>query len=150
MDGMFDSCLNKQNIVKELFKSCNTEEAKYQKIIELGRLHPPLSDSYKVPSNLVKGCQSIMYLHSYLKEDGTVVFEIASDALISAGLAALLTRVYSGETPETILKCPPLYLEDLGLKTSLTPSRANGLYSIHLRMKQDALRLLIENNSSKA
>lgn len=85
-----------------------------------------------------------MYLHSFLR-DGKVFFEGESDALISSGLAAILIRTYNGESPETILKCPPDFLEDLGISASLTPNRANGLYSIHLRMKQDALKWLMRS-----
>lgn len=144
---MFTSCLEKQQKVKELFQSCKTEEAKYQKIIELGRQLPSLEEQYKIPANFVKGCQSKMYLRTYWIGD-QLVFEADSDALISAGLAALLIQVYSGETPETILKCPPTYLDDLGISASLTPSRANGLYSIHLRMKQDALKFLVDKQKN--
>ena len=99
----------------------------------------------KTADNLVKGCQSIMYLHSRMEGD-VVMFEAESDALISAGLAMLLLKVYNGEPPEVILKCPPNYLEELGISASLTPNRANGLYSIHLRMKQDALRLMMKRH----
>lgn len=139
---MFTSCLEKQHKISELFNSCSTEESKYQKIIELGRQLPPLAPENRTERNLVPGCQSTMYLHASL-QNGRVVFQAESDALISAGLAALLIAVYSGEYPETILKCPPSYLETLGISASLTPSRANGLYSIHLKMKQDTLRLLV-------
>lgn len=145
---MFESCLKKQQIVKEIFEACPTEEAKYQKIIEFGRQLKRLEDQYKIPQNIVKGCQSIMYLRSQLSPDG-MIFEADSDALISLGLAALLIKVYNHESPETILKCPPTYIEELGISASLTPNRANGLYSIHLRMKQDALRLLIERENQK-
>ncbi|CCB86105.1 MULTISPECIES: SufE family protein [Parachlamydia] len=140
---MFLSCLEKQNQIKEIFKVCLTEELKYQKIIELGRALPRLSENHKTLENLVKGCQSTMYLRSYM-EEGKVYFEAESDALISSGLAAILIQAYSGETPEAILKCPPDYLEELGISASLTPNRANGLYSIHLRMKQDALKFLLK------
>lgn len=145
---MFESCLQKQEIIKQVFNSCPTEEAKYQKIIEFGRTLPPLAPEYRVSENIVKGCQSTMYLHSFWLDD-TIQFEAQSDALISAGLAAILLKVYSGERPEVILKCPPTYLEELGISASLTPSRANGLYSVHLRMKQDALKLLIEREKNK-
>lgn len=138
----YQSCLEKQKKVIELFSGCSSEEMKYQKIIELGRQQPPLSEKYKIPENIVQGCQSTMHLHSFM-ENGLVYFEASSDALISYGLAVLLIKVYSGETPETILKCPPDYLEELGVSASLTPSRSNGLYSIHLRMKQEALKFLI-------
>ncbi len=85
-----------------------------------------------------------MYLRTFNLK-GRVYFEGQSDALISSGLAAILIQVYSGQTAEAILKCPPDYLEELGISASLTPSRANGLYSIHLRMKQEALKYLTQN-----
>lgn len=139
---MFETCLKKQQEIKLIFAECKTEEAKYAKIIELGRQQPRLAAAYKTEQNLVKGCQSATYLRAYL-ENNLVVFEADSDALISFGLAALLLRVYNHESPEAILKCPPDYLEEIGIKAGLTPSRANGLYSMHLRMKQEALKLLI-------
>lgn len=139
---MYETCLDKQTAVKALFEDCKNDDAKYARIIDLGRKLPPLDEQYKIPPLIVKGCQSTVYLHSF-KEGDKVVFQVCSDALISAGLAALLMQVYSGETPETILKCPPTYLEELGITNSLTPNRANGLYSMHLRMKQDALKLLM-------
>lgn len=138
---MFDSCLEKQEQIKALFQSCISMEAKYQKIMELGKSLPKMDPVFKTAENAVTGCQSTMYLRSFLK-DGLVYFEVDSDALISAGLAALLLHVYNGELPETILTCPPTYLDNLEIGTNLTPGRANGLYSIHLRMKQDALKLL--------
>lgn len=134
---MFTSCINKQNKIKDLFNLYRSQEERYQKIIELGR-QLKLKSEFKKPENIVKGCQSIVHLHSYL-ENNQLFFEAESDALISAGLAAILILVYSGETPETILKCPPTYLNELGITASLSPSRANGLHSIHLRMKQEAL-----------
>jgi cysteine desulfuration protein SufE len=140
---MLESCLQKQQLIKNLFANCPTAESKYQKIIELGKQLSPLKEEEKIPSNIVKGCQSTMYLSSHLRE-GKVIFEAASDALISSGLAALLIQVYSNEPPEVILKCPPTYLEEIGLNTSLTPSRSNGLYSIHLRMKQEALKFFMQ------
>lgn len=145
---MYDTCLAKQKEIKSLFSSCENEEARYAKIIELGKKLPHLPEEYKTKENIVSGCQSRVYLRSYLK-DGAVFFEAESDALISAGLAALLTLVYAGETPEVILKCPPSYLDDLGVSTSLTPNRANGLYSIHLRMKQDALKMLLSQTKEQ-
>lgn len=146
---MFDSCLEKQQKIKDLFLSCPTDEAKYEKVIEMGRHHPPLDEAHKKPENLVKGCQSQMYIHSYWLND-TIIFETDSDALISAGLAALLVQVYSGEAPEAILKCPPSYLDEIGISSSLTPNRASGLYSMHLRMKQDALKMLVEREKNSS
>ena len=142
---MYDSCEKKQQALRDAFSTCADADARYQKIIELGRQQSKLAMHAKTPENIVKGCQSVVYLHSELKDE-TVLFEAESDALISAGLVALLVQVYSGETPEVILKCPPAFLEDLGITASLTPNRANGLYSMHLRMKQYALKLLMKGN----
>jgi cysteine desulfuration protein SufE len=139
---MFPTCQEKQKAIVSLFSDCATEEAKYLKIIEIGRASPPLDSKYKVPDNVVKGCQSKLYLRSYLT-NGAVFFHAASDALISSGLAALLIRAYNGEAPETIIKCPPDFLKELDINANLTPNRANGLYSLHLRMKQDALKFLL-------
>ncbi|MCB1113148.1 MAG: SufE family protein [Chlamydiia bacterium] len=139
---MYESCLQKQQKVKELFETCANEQDTYRKIIDLGREMPPIDATDKVDENRVRGCQSIMYLVSDFK-DGKVFFEAESDALISSGLAALMVKAYSGETPEAILKCPPDFLEELGITASITPNRANGLFSLHLRMKQDALKYLL-------
>ena len=143
---MFESCLEKQQHLLALFDTCRSTEARYEKIIELGRQLPLFDSKYKLPEYLVHGCQSQMYLRTEARED-KLFFTAVSDALISAGLAAILLIVYSEESAETILGCPPNYLEKLGLKTSLTPSRSNGLYSIHLRMKQEALRFLTQASS---
>lgn len=138
---MYSSCLAKQAQVKVLFQGC-TQEKCYEKIIELGQKLPLMPDHLKTSEALVKGCQSTMHLTATLRK-GLVHYQASSDALISKGLAMLLLMVYNEEPPETILKCPPTYLEELGISLSLTPSRANGLYSMHLRMQQEALRLLV-------
>lgn len=140
---MYESCLRKQEEMKKLFANCRDAEEKYERIIELGRKQGKLDQQFKVPHNRVEGCQSIMYLHARLS-DGFMLFEAESEALISQGLATLLTTVYNGETPEVVLKCPPTYLEELDIASSLTPNRANGLYSLHLRMKQESLKALTE------
>ncbi len=139
---MSESCLRKQQETKKLFINCTNAEQKYEKIIELGRAQRKLDSEFKVMQNRVDGCQSVMYLHT-LFSDGRMIFEAESEALISQGLATLLTMVYSGETPEVVLQCPPSYLEEMQIASSLTPNRANGLYSLHLRMKQEALKRLM-------
>lgn len=138
---MFTKCLKKQSDLKEIFEKCKSAEALYQKIMELGRTLKKMDSRSKTESNLVKGCQSVMYLEAKY-ENGTMIFNADSDALISLGLAALLIFIYSGETPETILKCPPTCFDELGLTNALSPNRANGLYQIHLKMKQEALKAL--------
>jgi cysteine desulfuration protein SufE len=128
--------------VKERFEGSPSDEVKYDIIINMGKGQQTMSSALMTENNLVKGCQSTMYLHSRY-EDGAVHFQAFSDALISSGLAQMMIEVYSGEDPETILKCPPTFIEELNIPASLTPNRANGLYNIHLRMKQDALNYLI-------
>ncbi|MGL4539478.1 MAG: SufE family protein [Candidatus Rhabdochlamydia sp.] len=140
----FENCLHKQRLAKNLFEACITPEEKYQKIIELGRNLSPYPSLDKTPEHLVKGCQSVMYLRSYLK-DAKLYFDVYSEALISAGLAALLLSVYQEEFPEVILKCPPLFLEEIGLHSTLSPSRSNGLSSLFLSMKQEALKALTKS-----
>lgn len=129
--------------VKNLFKNLQTPEEKYQKIIELGRKLPQIDPSLKIPENIVKGCQSTVYLSSEMI-NGKIYFYASSDALISAGLAALLILAYSGQSPETILQNKPTFLEDLQIYTSLSPGRSNGLANMYLRMQQEALKYLVK------
>lgn len=143
---MFTECLAKQEELKKIFDSCQTSDERYHKIMELGKKLPKLDAAYKNEDFQVKGCQSTMYLRSFLEND-KVFFEVDSDALISLGLASLLIYIYSGKTAETILKCPPTCLENIGISSSLSPNRANGLYSIHLKMKQEALQILMSLKS---
>ncbi len=135
------SCLAKQLKTKELFTNCSTPQMKYEKIIELGRGLSNYPDELKTECRLVSGCQSQMYLYSSFFE-GKMQFRAYSEALISAGLAALLLAVYHDEPPEVILSCQPLFLEDLGIHGSLSPSRSNGLSSLFLRMKMESTKYL--------
>ena len=127
--------------IKKIFHLCTPEE-KYSVLIEWGKKLPLYPNEFKTADRIVAGCQSILHLHSECRNE-KIYFQAASDALISAGLAAILIAAYSGESAETILKCPPLFLKELGLDQSLSPSRSNGLYQIHLRMKREALKYLI-------
>lgn len=138
-----DACLLQHEQVKGLFAPCGTLEERYQKLIALGRSLPPLDPAHFKPANEVPGCQSRMYLHSRL-ENGHIYFQAHSEALVSLGLAALLILAYNGLPPEVVLTHPPTFLEELQLDQTLTPNRANGLYSIHLKMKQQALHFLTQ------
>jgi len=120
------------------FSSLSSREALYSEMIAWGKKLPPFDPTWKTEKNLVVGCQSKTYLHSTCKGN-RVFFSASSDALISAGLAALLIAVYSEEPPETILLSPPLFLEELGIPSLLTPGRVNGLASLYLKMKQEAV-----------
>jgi cysteine desulfuration protein SufE len=127
--------------IEKLFAPLD-QEARHALLIDLGRKLPAFPLHLKTPENLVRGCQSALYLHARL-EGNQLFFSATSDALISQGLAALLLLAYSGLSPETILTHPPTFLTSLNLSASLSPSRSNGLSSIHLKMRQEALRSLI-------
>lgn len=135
-------CQERQQEIERLFVACNDDEKRYEKIIEMGRSALPLNDKYKIPENNVPGCQSLMFMHAWMEKE-RIYFAAESEALISSGLAQLLIKVYSGSTPEVVLKCPPEFLDRLHLNSMLSPNRASGLYSIHLKMKQQALKLLL-------
>lgn len=107
-----------------------------------GEILPPFDPSWKKEENLVSGCQSILYLHSELHE-GKIFFYADSDALISKGLAALLIEFYNNRPPEEVLQVEPTFIEELDLPSALTPSRVNGLSSLYLKMKQQALDFLV-------
>jgi cysteine desulfuration protein SufE len=133
------SCLTKQEEVKKLFTSCKTAEERYELIISLGRKTPAMNPIEKNLKNLVEGCQSKLYLHGSFKE-GVLEFSIDSDALISKGLAAVLLMLYDKESPEIIIKHPPTVLAELGIFSSLSPTRVNGLKSLYLKMQKIALQ----------
>jgi cysteine desulfuration protein SufE len=122
-----------------------TQEERYHLLMDMGRELPPFPDLLKTPDRIVRGCQSTLYLNT-TTQNGKIFFEVHSDALISAGLAALLIAAYSGESAETILKCPPDFIAELGITASLSLNRSNGLAHIHLRMKQEALKSLIPSH----
>jgi cysteine desulfuration protein SufE len=136
---------HKIEALKQQFSSLASREALYQKIMEKCKQLPHFKEEWKLEANRVTGCQSLMYLHSHC-ENGNVYFHASSDALISAGLAAILIEIYSGEPAETILISPPNFLEELGIPSALTPGRANGLASLYLKMKQEAVKYLIATN----
>jgi cysteine desulfuration protein SufE len=138
---VFESCRAKQEKVKALFSGAATPEEKYQVLVDLGKEQPHLLPDEKTETARIRGCQSLTYLKTVF-EKGRLYFYTESDALISAGLGQLLTMVYSGELPEVVLRCPPTYIEDLGLRTSLSPGRANGLANILLRLRQEAVQHL--------
>nr|BDT28370.1 SufE family protein [Bacteriovorax sp. HI3] len=114
------------------FKRFSDWEERYKHLIEIGKKMPAMDESNRIPANLVKGCQSQVWLHADLV-DGKIFFQADSDASIVKGIVALLVGVYSGSTPDEILMTKPTFLEDIGLREHLSMSRANGLNSM---MKQ--------------
>ena len=127
--------------LEKTFTALASNEARFGAIMDAGRRLAPFSEEWKVDANLISGCQSILYLRSRL-QDGKLFFWAYSEALISAGLAALLIAVYSGATPKEILTTSPLFLERIGILGTLSPGRSNGLAHLHARMKHDALKCL--------
>jgi cysteine desulfuration protein SufE len=111
---------------------------RYEYIIELGKSLPIIEDTYKVEENLIKGCQSKVWLHSNLNDD-KVVFSADSDAILTKGIVALLLRVYSDQKPTDILTAESEFIDKIGLKEHLSPTRANGLVSMLKQIKMYAI-----------
>ncbi len=137
---MSESFQKKCEEIKKKFAELS-KEARYLKLIEMGRSLKPFDEQYKTPDRIIQGCQSLLYLKTHA-ENGNLFFEAHADALISSGLAALLIAVYSGESAETILTQAPRFIDELGIGSSLSPNRSNGLSNIYLRIKQEALKAL--------
>lgn len=110
-------------------------ETKYEKIIEYGKKWPGLPDDSKIEDLKVKGCQSQVWIKAEPGPDKTILLRGDSDALIVKGLVAIVLTVYSGETPETILKTDATFLKEIGFDSGLSPSRSNGLYSMIKQIK---------------
>lgn len=116
--------------IKNEFSTLSNWEEKYKKVIEFGRANPALSESEKTEESKVKGCQSQVWLHAKMEEDGKILFWGESDALIVNGLLAVLLKIYSHSTPSEILNSSPDFIKDIGFAENLSPSRANGLVAM--------------------
>lgn len=128
-----------QNEVIEEFQDFDDWMDKYQLLIDLGSDQEPLPEQYKTPQNLIDGCQSRVWLQADYKEDGKIYFQAESDALIVKGIVALLIRVLSGHTPQEILDADMQFLDEIGLKDHLSPTRSNGLLAMVKQIKAYAL-----------
>lgn len=117
---------------------------KYEYIIELGKDLPLISPDYKVEENIIKGCQSQVWLTAELK-DGKVLFTADSDAIITKGIISLLIRVLSNSTPQEIMKADMKFIDKIGLKEHLSPTRSNGLVSMVKQMKNFALAFSLKS-----
>jgi cysteine desulfuration protein SufE len=113
---------------------------RYEYIIDLGKSLPLIDSQHKIDANLIKGCQSKVWLHSELKED-TLVFTADSDAILTKGIVALLLRVFSDQKAEDILAADTSFIDQIGLKEHLSPTRANGLVSMIKQIKMYAIAL---------
>ena len=127
-----------QDEVIEEFSDFDDWMDKYQLLIDLGNEQEPLAPEYKNDQNLIDGCQSRVWLQADLV-DGKVEFQAESDALIVKGIIALLIKVVSGHTPDEILENELYFIEALGLKDHLSPTRSNGLLAMVKQMRMYAL-----------
>lgn len=118
---------------------------RYQLLIDLGSEQEPLPKEYITENNLIEGCQSRVWLQADFV-DGKVIYRAESDALIVKGIIALLIKVYSGHTPEDILSSEPYFVEAIGLKEHLSPTRSNGLLSMIKQMRLYALAFKAKGN----
>ena len=117
---------------------------KYQLLIDLGNEQEPLDEKYKTESNLIDGCQSRVWLQcDYV--DGKLNFTAESDALIVKGIVALLIRVLSGHTPKEIVDADLYFIDQIGLKDHLSPTRSNGLLAMMKQMKMYAVGYSLKN-----
>ena len=111
---------------------------RYEYLIELGKSLPIIDQQYKLDENIIKGCQSKVWLYSEMNHT-KIDFTADSDAILTKGLVALLLRVFSNQTPEDILKADTLFIDEIGLKEHLSPTRANGLVSMLKQIKLYAI-----------
>lgn len=130
-----------QEIIEEFEFFGDDWEAKYEHLIDLGKSLPLIDPALKTDDRLIQGCQSRVWLNAEEKE-GRIVYTADSDAIITRGMVALMIRVLSDQSPEAIVKAGLGFVDRIGLKEHLSPTRANGLVSMINRMKQEALSRL--------
>ena len=127
-----------QDEVIEEFSDFDDWMDKYQLLIDLGNEQEPLDEKYKTEQNLIDGCQSRVWLQADLV-DGKIVFQAESDALIVKGIIDLLIKVLSGHTPDEILNSDLYFIDKIGLKEHLSPTRSNGLLAMVKQIRMYAL-----------
>ena len=136
-----------QDSIIEQFSDFDDWLDRYQLLIDLGSEQEPLPEEYKSDNNLIEGCQSRVWLQADFI-DGKVHFRGESDALIVKGIVSLLISVYSGHTPDEILSSEPYFVEAIGLKEHLSPTRSNGLVAMIKQMKLYALAFKAKNGNA--
>ena len=127
-----------QNEIIDEFSLFEDWMQKYEYIIVLGKSIKPIKEENKIDSNLIKGCQSKLWLHAEFSK-GKMVYTADSEAIITKGIAAILLRVFSNQTPNDIINSNVDYIDKIGLKEHLSPTRANGLMSLVKQLKYYAL-----------
>ena len=126
-----------QDEIIEEFELFSDWMDKYENIIEIGKELPLIDPKYKIPENLIKGCQSNVWLHPEF-EDGKIFFTADSDAIITKGLISMMIKVLSGHTPTDIVNAELYFIDTIGLQNHLSPNRSNGLLSMLGQMKSYA------------
>ena len=127
-----------QNEIVDEFSMFDDWMERYEYIIELGKGLPIIEEQYKTEDNIIKGCQSKVWVHAEEK-DGKVVFTADSDAILTKGIIAILIRAFSNQTPAEILEANTDFVDEIGLKEHLSATRANGLVSMIKKIKMYAL-----------
>ena len=127
-----------QDEIVDEFSMFDEWDERYQYVIDLGKSLPLIDAEYKTESNIIKGCQSKVWLHAE-QQDGNVVFTADSDAILTKGLIAIMIRVFSNQKPEAILEANTDFVDEIGLKEHLSATRANGLVSMIKQIKMYAL-----------
>jgi cysteine desulfuration protein SufE len=120
---------------------------KYEYMIELGKTLPIIDEKYKVEENIIKGCQSKVWVYAEMDDDH-VSYTADSDAIITKGIIAILIRVFSGQKPEDIINADTSFIDEIGLKEHLSPTRANGLVSMIKQMKMYAIAYNSQQNKA--
>ena len=125
---------NIQNEIVEEFDIFDTWMDKYEYLIELGKSVPKINEENKKEENIIKGCQSKVWLHAE-KRDGLVRFYADSDAIITKGIISLLIRIFSNQKPKDIINADTDFIDKIGLRQHLSPNRANGLNNMIKKIK---------------
>ncbi|WP_297507659.1 SufE family protein [Flavobacterium sp.] len=133
-----------QEAIVDEFSMFDDWMQRYEYIIELGKSLPIIDDQFKTDDNIIKGCQSKVWVHAD-ENDGKLWFTADSDAILTKGIIALLIRTFSGQEPKAILEADADFIDEIGLKEHLSPTRANGLVSMIKQIKMYALAFEAKN-----
>jgi len=134
-----------QNEIIEEFDMFEQWMEKYEHLIELGKSLPLIDDKYKTSDYIINGCQSRVWLDAKL-ENKKIIFTADSDAIMTKGIVGLLIRTFSNQSPQQIVDADTSFIDKIGLKDQLSPTRANGLLSMVKQMKIYAYAFLAKNN----
>lgn len=127
-----------QNVIIDEFSMFDDWEERYQYMIDLGKTLPLIDAKYKTDDNIIRGCQSKVWVHAEMNAD-KVIFTADSDAIITKGIIAILIRVFSNQHPKNIIDADTDFIDQIGLKEHLSPTRANGLVSMIKQLKMYAI-----------